>query len=187
MNFMDRMTEILNEERRRHGEPQLNSAEIEGAKDYYASKLEEVKNTEWYKSASAEDKRHLNDLVISKTEKRQMMPTCSINSNNGGTKVMNEEEQINSFRGLGYDNIIEDGLSKDLSAGDIAINILNEIPANRYVDQQRAINLLVEAANNITNQDDKKSSQGKSSNVSEKQQAVDLLVNAAKTIQGGRR
>lgn len=92
---------------------------------------------------------------------------------------MDEKAQIESFRGLGYDNLIDEGLSKGLSAGDIAINILKEMPANRYVDQQKAINLLVEAANNI-NQD-------KSSNVSEEQQAVNLLVNAAKTIQGGRR
>ena len=187
MNFMDRMTEILNEERRRHGKPQLNGAEIEGAKDYFASKLEEIKDTEWYKSGSAEDKCRLNDFVIGKTEQRQSMPTCSINSNNGGIKVMNEEEQINSFRGLGYDNIIEDGLNKGLSAGDIAINILNEIQANRYVNQQRAINLLVEASKNIRKTNNDTGNTTKSSNVSEKQRAVNLLVNAAKSIVGGTR
>ena len=35
-------------------------------------------------------------------------------------------QQIDNLRGLGYDKIVDDGLSKGLTVGNIAINILEE-------------------------------------------------------------
>ena len=95
---------------------------------------------------------------------------------------MDKKDQINSFRGLGYDDLIDDGVSKGLSASDIALNILHAMPANRYTEQQRAINLLVEASKKIRKTNNNIGHTTRASNVSEQQQAVNLLVNAAKSI-----
>ena len=96
-------------------------------------------------------------------------------------------QQIDNLRALGYGKIVDDGLSKRLSVGDIAINIVKQLPTNEDVDKQKAINLLVEAGKIISASSSEEHQETKENNISEEQQAVNLLVNAAKSFTGGTR
>ena len=178
MDLVSRMVHALNTERQLQGLPSLSNQEVEQVKGFYQDKFKELKATSAYEQLPDKDKLGLHDVVFGRFNENQNRPTCSINSNVKGASAMNDKEQINRFRGLGYDHIIDKGLGEGLSVGDIAINILGAIPANRYIEQQQAIDLLVEAGRKISNNSGGSVNQEKPSNVSEQQQAVDLLVNA---------
>ena len=94
-------------------------------------------------------------------------------------KTINEQERISSLRGHGYDNIVEDGVRNGLSAEEIAINIYKAMPQGD-IERSKAINLLVEAGQNVMNKYDTQEQQ--SNNASSKKEAVNLLIEAAKRL-----
>ena len=94
-------------------------------------------------------------------------------------KSINQQDRIHSLLGHGYDNIVEAGVRNGLSAEEIAINICKAIPQGD-IERSKAINLLVEAGQNVMNEYDTQEQQG--NNASSKKEAVNLLIEAAKRL-----
>lgn len=114
--------------------------------DYYEDKLNELKATSGYKKLSEKEKQEVHDVIWGKVDSTINAPVCNTNSVNGEIKVMNNTEIINSFRGLGYDNLVEDGLRKRMSPDDVAINILNAMPEGE-IERRQAINYMANYVN----------------------------------------
>lgn len=172
---------LINKHRIMMGQASLSKQEEKVVRAFYEDKMKEFENSPQFKMLSDSNKRQLEKEVLGKIDSGFSGPVCY-----GGDKAMNDMEQINKFRGLGFDNIIEDGLKKGLSAGDIAINICQAMPSNRCIGQQRAINLLAEAGKKAMNRSKQENPQEDNnfSNLSDQEKAVNLLTSAAKRLRG---
>lgn len=142
----DNAIESINRERVLTGHSKLSCHQEEMVRAFYEEKERDLENMPWYNQLSVNDRQALESLVIGKSDRNY--PVCSMNLNNGGAKEMSEKQQVDNLRGLGYDKIVDDGLSKGLSAGDIAINIL-EAKSKDEAERKQAIGYMANYAKQL--------------------------------------
>lgn len=113
--------------------------------DFFNKKMNEIKNSKEYKQLTDSQKIRLESQLKNAVTNKGMesYPICQAN----GAKSTNKSE-LNRFRGIGYDHIVDDGLNKGLTAGEVALNILNEMPKDE-IERRQAINYMVNYANGL--------------------------------------